>query len=75
MADTLKLETQKRPEPTQDRGPLMNARQLAKEEFHGAVTSRWVRDNVPGKITLSHSKVVWFRNDVRAWISERSAAA
>ncbi len=53
------------------RGRLLTARQVTTKVFEGSVSAEWVRRNVPGKITLGHSTVRWYENDVRAWIDSR----
>ena len=63
------------PEPPLDRGRLMNAKQVAAELFNGQVSAAWVRRNLPGKIVLGHSTVVWREYDVRDWITQRGSAA
>jgi hypothetical protein len=50
------------------RGRLLNAKQIAEELFCGHVSPEWVRRNVPGKITLGHSTVVWYEFDVHDFI-------
>lgn len=54
-----------------DRGRLMTAREVAQDIFRGAVSPEWVRRNVPGKIVLGHSRVMWYEHDVRDWIESR----
>ena len=45
---------------------------LAKEitELISDVSEAWVRRNVPNKVTLGHSTVRWFEEDVRRWLEE-----
>lgn len=64
---------------TAPRGPMLTSQQIVERFFtddaQGALVSdKWVRANVPGKIRLSHSKVVWYRDDVLAWIESRKVA-
>ena len=47
---------------------LMNAKQIAQEIFNRHVSPEWVRRNVPGKIRLGHSTVMWYERDVIDWI-------
>jgi hypothetical protein len=54
---------------------MMNAREIAADLFAGKVTARWVRDTVPGKMTFARSTVLWYRDDVLAWIDEQRGAA
>jgi len=39
--------------------------------FNSAVSALWVRRNVPHKLVLGHSTVMWFEFDVQAWIETR----
>ena len=57
-----------------NRGRLLSAREVADEIFRGHVSDRWVRMNVPEKVALGHSKVMWYEDDVRAWIEKRKVA-
>lgn len=79
MTDT-KLELVAPTKPlSRPRGPLMTAQQIVRDFFTPTdgpplVSDKWVRANVPGKIRLSYSKVVWYRDDVVAFIDSRKAA-
>lgn len=57
------------------RGPLMTPAQIVAEFFMNGetalVSERWVRANVSKKIRLSHSKVLWYRDDVVEFIASR----
>ena len=55
------------PEPPQDRGRLMDAKAVSEVIFAGMVSEAWVRRNVPGKLSPSHSKVFWWEYEVAAW--------
>jgi hypothetical protein len=57
------------------RGPLLTAEQVADECFSGTVKPKWVRENVPGKMTFGHSTVRWYRDDVLAYIESRKESA
>jgi predicted DNA-binding transcriptional regulator AlpA len=50
---------------------LLKASQVASELFSGTVSATWVKRNVPGKLRLGHSTVVWAEQDVRAWLDAR----
>lgn len=50
------------------RGQMMDAREIARDLFFGKVSARWVRDNVPGKMRFGQSTVLWYREDVEAFI-------
>lgn len=47
---------------------LMTAVEISHEIFRGKKSPEWVRKNVPGKITLGHSSVMWYEDDVWAFI-------
>lgn len=57
------------------RGPLMNAETVARECFDSQVGAKWVKQNVPNKVRLGHSTVLWFRDDVLEWIQKRKESA
>jgi hypothetical protein len=58
------------------RGRLISAEGIVRRFYLDAETSeaivdaRWVRDNMPYKQRLSHSRVAWFDADVEAIIAE-----
>lgn len=57
------------------RGRLIDAKKIiarffTDDEGRSAVTHRWVRDNMPYKIPLSHSRVMWYDGDVERIIAE-----
>lgn len=58
------------------RGRLIMAESIVTRHYRDAetgepmVTPRWVRDNMPYKQQLSHSRVAWYENDVEAIIAE-----
>jgi hypothetical protein len=54
--------------PQPFRGRLLDAKQIAGEVFCGHVSPEWVRRNVPDKIPLGHSTVVWYEYDVLDYI-------
>lgn len=60
--------------PTRNGNRLMNAREIASEVLAGKVSPEWVRRNLPQKVTLGHSTVVWFERDVWDWILSRREA-
>lgn len=52
------------------RGPIVNAAWIIRH-YHtdpdtgtATVSDKWIRETVPGKIRLSHSRVGWYRDDV-----------
>lgn len=59
------------------RGPMMSAEKIVRDYFtdpdsgEAYVSAKWVRDTVPGKVRLSHNVVLWYRDDVLAWIASR----
>lgn len=58
------------------RGPLMSAVDVARECFDGKVSPKWVKEHVPHKVRLGHSTVLWYRDDVLAFIeSQREESA
>ncbi len=59
----------------QPRGPLMNARDVASQLFSGKVSSKWVKQNVPNRVKLGHSTVLWYRDDVLAFIEQQREVA
>ncbi len=62
------------PVPPPNRGRMLSAKQVAADVFNGTVSESWVRRNLPGKIRLGHSTVVWWELDVRHWLEARSVA-
>jgi hypothetical protein len=62
------------PRPDRTRGRLMDAKRVVKlfftdTEGHRAVTSRWVNENMPHRIKLSHSRIAWQEKDVEEIIA------
>ncbi len=58
------------------RGVPMTAKQVVREFFTDAdgnelVSDKWVRDTVPGKYRLSHSRAIWYSGEVAEWIATR----
>ena len=51
-----------------ERGSLITSREVA--DIIGGVSEAWVRRTVPNKVTLGHSTVRWFEEDVRRWLEE-----
>jgi len=51
-----------------NRGRLMEAQDIAAEIFRGKRSAEWVRRNLPNKITLGHSTVMWYEADVWDYI-------
>lgn len=54
------------------RGPIVSAEWIIRH-YHTdpdtgerQVSQKWIRENIPGKVRLSHSMVGWFRDDVVA---------
>ena len=45
----------------------MDARMVRQVFFNGMVCEAWVRRNVPGKHSPSHSKVFWWEYEVAEW--------
>ena len=66
MPRPLRIEREVSPPP--DRGRIMDARTVARDVFGGLVSPAWVRRNVPGKHSPTHSKAFWWEYDVRAWL-------
>ncbi len=52
-------------EPPPDRGPLLTPQQVAEMV---SMNASWCRRHVPHKVTLGHSTVRWYEQDVRAWL-------
>lgn len=56
---------------------MMNAEKIVREFFtdpdsgESYVKQKWVRATVPNKVRLSHHVVLWYRDDVLAWIASR----
>lgn len=64
-----------RPRLDAPRGRLIDAKAIVDRFFidpdgRKLVTQRWVRDNMPHKIPLSHSRVVWYDGDVERVLVE-----
>lgn len=57
---------------TAQKGRLMNASEIAEEFFGGTRSPQWVRRNIPGKKTLGHSTVRWFREDIVQLLKQQS---
>lgn len=58
------------------RGPMMTAGEVATELYSGKVKARWVLENVRPKIRVGHRTVLFYRDDVLAFIeSQRESAA
>ena len=60
--------------PRPFRGRLLDAKQIAAELFYDHVSPEWVRRNVPDKISLGHSTVVWYEFDVLDYINNLKEA-
>lgn len=74
-AAALSLATTDRSPLVIPRGRLIDAPKIVKrfftdDEGNAVVNARWVRDNMPYKIPLSHSRVVWYDGDVERVIAE-----
>lgn len=69
--ERMQLISSEREPGMRDGGRLMNARQIADEILGGHVSPEWVRRNVPGKITLGHSTVMWHEDEVWEWVNSR----
>jgi hypothetical protein len=59
------------------RGRFIDAERIVQKHFLDdkdlpIVTPRWVRDNMPYKIQLSHSRVAWYDGDVLRILAEAS---
>ncbi len=67
----LRVEHPEVPTPPTPRGRLLTAVQVAELLFNSTVSALWVRRNVPHKLVLGHSTVLWFEFDVQAWIETR----
>lgn len=76
MTDRPDLRLAGRPAPlAAPRGRPISARTIVKEfgtdpetgEQH--FSEKWVRENVPGKRRLSHSKVIWYYDEVAEWFA------
>lgn len=57
------------------RGRPIDAAAIVRRFFTDAdgkalVTTRWVRDNMPYKVSASHSRVFWYDTDVEAVLTE-----
>jgi predicted DNA-binding transcriptional regulator AlpA len=61
-------------EPPRNRGRLLTAKQVADECFARTVSAAWVRRTVGNKLTLGHSTVRWFEQDVWDWIDAHREA-
>ena len=57
----------------QNRGPLIDAAAICRKiGGQRPPSEKWVKANVPGKITLSYNVVRWYDWEVDAWIAERA---
>ena len=54
-----------------DRGRLMTAREIAQDIFRDHKSAEWVRRNLPNKVVLGHSTVMWYEADVWEFIESR----
>ena len=50
--------------PVRSPGRLMTADEISKQIFRGHVSAAWVRRNLPGKISPSHSRAFWWEREV-----------
>ena len=56
---------------TSNRGRLMKAREIAQDIFRDHKSAEWVRRNLPNKVVLGHSTVMWYEADVWEFIESR----
>lgn len=56
------------------RGRMMNAAVIAAEIYEGQVSAKWVLANVPNKMKFGHRTVLWYEQDVIAFIESVRAA-
>ena len=59
------------------RGRMMNAAQISDEKYFGHRDAEWVRENVPHRMKFGHRTVLWYEQDVDAFIEsvrEKGAA-
>lgn len=69
MVEPTPLEVARRGrKPPPDRGKVLDAREVSRDVLRGKRSASWVRRNVPGKIRLGHSTVVWYEYDVLRWM-------
>ena len=59
------------PEPPPDRGRLLAPAEVA---HLVGMSEAWCRRHIPHKITLGHSTVRWYEDDVRRWLRYRRRA-
>lgn len=59
------------------RGRLLFVPDVVTEVFQGRVSAWWVRRNVAPsqKLTLGHSTIAWYEDDVWTWIASRQHGA
>ena len=50
---------------------LMTASEIAEEVFRNHKSPEWVRRNLPGKIAIGHSTVMWFEDEAWEWVNSR----
>lgn len=61
--------------------PATDARGIVARFFTDAVSGKamvsekWVRANVPGKRRVSYNRVLWYLDDVQAWLDSRGESA
>ena len=53
------------------RGRLMTAAEIAQDIFRDHKSAEWVRRNLPNKVVLGHSTVMWYEADVWEFIESR----
>lgn len=56
------------------RGRMVSAQEIATELYHGKVTAKWVLTHVPNKMKFGHKTVLWYSDDVVAYIESVRAA-
>ncbi len=57
--------------PAAPKGRLLTAAEISTEVFRKHKTAEWIRRNVPKKIQLGHSSVMWYEADVWEFIESR----
>ncbi|MDB4874418.1 MAG: hypothetical protein JWM41_864 [Gemmatimonadetes bacterium] len=78
MAHKLTLEPSDHPPVEQPRGRMVDAKAIVEHfytvEENGVtkrqVSARWVREHMPYKMPMSHSRVFWYLNDVVEILAE-----
>jgi hypothetical protein len=60
---------------TAPKGPMRTADEVAELHFGGKVDARWVLKHVRPRLQLSRAKVLFYDDDVRAWIAARAEEA